>query len=135
MDKVIDKIAFEEGFEPLVYLCPTGFQTVGYGFNLEAMPMPKQVADLWLSLILKDIGSTLSKYQWFRDLDENRRVVIYDMAYQLGISGLLKFKKMIAAIETKNWLLASNELMNSKYAKQTPNRANRNSSILRSGEL
>ena len=45
------------------------------------------------------------------------------MAYNLGFNGLLKFKRMIQALKNRNFLLASNEMMDSKWAKQVGKRA------------
>ena len=47
------------------------------------------------------------------------------MAYQLGVNGVLKFKKMIEALRSKDYKEASKQGLDSLWAKQTPQRANR----------
>lgn len=135
MSKAADKIRLEEGFEPKPYKCTEGKLTLGIGFNLEAIEMPEHIAMMWLDHILDELTRDLEQESWFRDLNEARKVVILDMAYQLGINGMLKFQKMINALRWERWDEAANELLDSKYAKQTPNRAHRNANILLTGEL
>ena len=57
------------------------------------------------------------------------------MSYQMGLNGLLNFKKMISALSAHDYLKASEEALDSGYAKTTPNRAQRNAEILRTGEI
>ena len=45
------------------------------------------------------------------------------MCYQLGVTGFSKFKKTIAYLQNKEWRNASIEMLDSRWAKQTPNRA------------
>lgn len=129
------KIELEEGWEPLMYECPAGYLTIGYGFNLETSSMPKRVADLWVSIIVKSIDERLSKIDCYKSLNEARKVVLIDMSYQMGVDGLMRFKNMWKAIENKDYELASIEMLDSLWAKQTVNRANRNAQIMRSGDL
>ena len=129
------KVSTEEGFSAEMYDCTEGYKTIGYGFNLDALEMPREVADLWLSILIADVEESLSQYSWFESTDDVRRIVLIDMCYQLGMSGLLKFKKMIAAVSVRNWSEAANQLLDSLYARQTPARALRNANILRTGKI
>lgn len=130
-----EKIASEEGFEPNKYICPTGFMSIGYGFNIDVIPMPKEVADLWLSLIVRDMKKRLAQFDWIGELNEARQVVLYDMAYQMGINGMLSFTNMINSLRAEKYCEAASHLLDSKYARQTPGRASRNAEILRSGVI
>ena len=56
--------------------------------------------------------------------------VIIEMTYQLGYFGFLKFKKAITHMQHKQWSLASKEMLDSLWAKQTPNRANQLAQIV-----
>lgn len=134
MDKVIEKIAAEEGFSDVMYRCPTDYLTIGFGFNLEKIKMPREVADLWMKHIIKELHSQLANYSWFNDLNEPRKLAIYDMCYQMGVYGVMQFGNMIAAIREEDWDKAAEEMLDSRWARQTPNRANRNAEIMRSGE-
>lgn len=131
----IKKVGDEEGWESKPYICPTGYQSIGYGFNLEAIEMPREVGDLWLEMILKQIDQKLDQLWFYSVLDNPRKTVLIDMCYQMGYSGLMDFKKMWASIAEKNYNEAAMHLLDSKYARQAPNRANRNAEIMRSGNL
>ena len=52
-------------------------------------------------------------------------MITYHMAYQMGLEGVLNFKKMWAAIEVDDYVTAAAEMINSRWAMQTPARANR----------
>jgi lysozyme len=134
---IIDKIKFEEGDKAKMYKCPAGKWTIGAGINLEAQEMPQEVRDLWLVHIIDnldvEIGRACGIYcvgptSYMRDL------VLFDMAYQMGVSGLLKFEKMLAAVARADYETAADELLDSNYARQTPERANRNAELLRGCE-
>ena len=57
---------------------------------------------------------------------------LYDMAYQLGVPKLMQFRKMWAAIERKDWKAAADEALDSKWARQTPKRAEHVAAVFRS---
>jgi hypothetical protein len=50
------------------------------------------------------------------------KVVLIQMAYQLGVGGLLTFKRFLTALNEKNYDLAIKEMFDSRWAMQTPNR-------------
>ena len=136
MGDLEQKIKQEEGFCGKVYACTENKLTIGYGFNLESSEMPVEVADIWLTINLNKLNiALLSEFWWFKGLDEGRRIVVVDMAYQMGVRGLKGFKGMIAAIIDRDYERAAYELLDSKYARQTPNRANRNAEIMRTGNI
>jgi lysozyme len=55
------------------------------------------------------------------------------MCFQMGRSGVANFKKFLAAAERKDWDAASGEMLDSKWAKQTPGRAKKLADIFRTG--
>jgi len=67
-------------------------------------------------------------------LNEQRRAVLTDMAFQMGGDGLAAFVHMLAAIKVGHWDLAETQMLNSDYARQTPNRAQTNAQTLLTGE-
>ena len=166
IEKVAAKIESEEARKYAIYLCTKGKKTVGVGFNLEDYPIPDvvmefwradneqrilklrrgaridykfisdEVIDFWLKYIINKLVNKLVQHEWFNKLDENRRVVLVDMAFQMGTTGMLLFAGMINELRAGRWYAAAEECLDSKYAREdTPNRANRNAEILRSGEL
>lgn len=134
-EKVMQKIEAEEGRKHQVYTCSAGKLTVGVGFNIEDVPIPDEVIDYWLIFNLNKLRRELIEFKWFNDSPPFAKLVLVDMAYQMGVAGLLKFEDMIKAITNKDYEKASSELLDSKYARQTPERANRNAEILRSGKI
>ncbi len=135
LKRAASKIELEEGWEEKMYKCPAGYLSVGFGFNLEAIKMPKPVAELWISIIITDINKKLVEVDGYSDLNEARKIVLIDMCYQMGFNGLMKFKNMWAAIRAQDFTRAKFEMLDSNWARQTPNRADRNSKAMESGEI
>jgi lysozyme len=57
------------------------------------------------------------------DIDEQAEEILIEMVFQLGKTGVSKFKNMWKALAEKNYIGASYEMLDSRWAKQTPNRA------------
>lgn len=74
------------------------------------------------------------RFPWFVALDDARQGVIVSMAFQLGTNGVANFKKMIAAIEDRDYLEAAKQMRESSWYVQTPERCARMAEIMRSGE-
>ena len=134
---IIEKIKFEEGDKAKMYKCPAGKWTIGAGINLEQQEMPQDVRDLWLGHIVAHNEEEVSmRYHVcygdsFEGLPKNVRIVLQDMAYQMGINGLFNFVKMLYEIRRGDFHAAADELLDSNYARQTPERAKRNADLLR----
>lgn len=131
-------IVDSEGFSPSIYTDKTGHPTIGYGYNVsvysyESKCITKPQAYGLLTDILKENHKALLSYGWYKNLDAMRRMVILDLSYNLGLSGLLKFKQFIKAIENKNYALAVERLQKSPYFNQVRKRASRNMEILKLG--
>ena len=130
LDRVIDSLKQEEGFDGMPYEDTLGIPTIGYGTKL---PLTEEEAELLLKHRLdKKILEISEKEPFFLDLPQKAQEVIANMAYQLGVGGVLKFKKMWAALKKGDYQKAADEMLDSKWAKQTPNRAKRLAEIMRS---
>jgi lysozyme len=70
---------------------------------------------------------------WWRDLSDERQDVLIQMAFQLGVSGLLQFKITLANVRSGNFDAAATGMLQSAWAKQTPNRAGRLAEQMKSG--
>ncbi|WP_033587433.1 glycoside hydrolase family protein [Helicobacter pylori] len=82
------------------YTDKMGHPTIGYGYNVsvysyESKRITKPQAYGLLTDILKENHKALLSYGWYKNLDAMRRMVILDLSYNLGLSGLLKFKQFI----------------------------------------
>ena len=74
------------------------------------------------------------EWSWFNDLNDARQEVLANMCFNLGLAGLRKFQRMIAALERQDWLDASREMLDSKWATQVGDRAIRLSNAMRVGQ-
>ena len=131
------QIAKHEGYEPEVYKCSNGYDTIGYGFAIKDLYMDKEVADLILDKkirgILVSIESNDDWNGWFWNKPKNVKEVLINMIFQIGFSGVRKFKKTIQYIKDDNFLMACEEMLDSKWARSdSPNRAKELSEIIKS---
>ena len=124
LQEIVDDIKRHEGFEPKVYECSEGYDTIGYGFAIKDLIIDRDVADL---ILMKKLHVLLQRiivaFPWFKSIDEIAKKVVINMCYQLGLRGFSKFKQTIYYLETEQYEEASLEMLDSLWAKQTPNRA------------
>lgn len=125
---LIDAIKQEEGFKGIVYKCTEGFDTIGYGTRL---PLSEKEAEMILEYRLNILKGNLSRSLYMLDIDKKAWDILYNMVYQMGVKGVLNFKNMIKALEAKDYKRAGDEMLDSKWAKQTPARANRLSKAMK----
>lgn len=137
-------LEFEEGYREHPYYCSENFPTIGIGQRIGPkgadlswyqFTCSHRTAYAWLSETIYDLEEDLNKFDWFNSLNSDRKTIIISMAYQLGVEGLLKFRKMIAAIENKDWNEVGRQALDSKWAKQTPSRSERHAAVLTHGNL
>ena len=129
---ILNDIKRHEGFRSTVYQCTEGYDTIGYGFAVKDLVLDKGIADLILMQKLhKLLERILIAFPWFKDVEDKAKSVVVNMCYQLGLSGFSKFKKTIYLLETEQYEDASIEMLDSLWAKQTPNRAKELSEALR----
>lgn len=148
MNTIIKRLEFHEGCVLKPYYCPTGHKTIGIGHNVEARPWTdeerKAIGD-WEKGITKnmaymicrnDVNLCLEKLKtldFWKSLDEERQYALIDLCFQLGWVGLKKFKKMLKAMSEKDFKTASEQCLDSTYAKQTPKRAKRIANLIKTG--
>ena len=133
-DTIINHIKQYEGFVPTVYRCPAGKWTLGYGFNVEDVPISIHVADIWLQdLILDCIGDLVNLFPRFGEFSTKRKIALIDMVYNLGITRFKGFKRMISAVLCEDWNEAAKEALNSKWARDVGQRAITDAGFLRIG--
>lgn len=119
---LLEDIKQEEGFSGTVYKCTEGFDTVGYGTR---MPITKEEAELLLEYRLKGMKAQLTGYLYDIDIKDEAWDILFNMSYQIGVKGVLNFKNMIKALKNNDYKEASIQMLDSLWAKQTPNRAKR----------
>jgi lysozyme len=133
LKQLTEDLKRDEGFEPRVYACSANKQTVGYGWNLEDNDMPERIAEELLKHAVMEKIAQLSNHQWFCRLNDNRQLVIANMAFNIGVNGVLKFKNMISAIRVNAYDLAADAMIDSKWYRQVGGRAERLVIAMREG--
>lgn len=149
LEFITPKTAKYEGFSAVVYKCPAGYNTIGYGRNIESNPLRESekkqleadgsvrevIAMSWLKEELaKTYDYLTNRFAWFKNLDNFRAAAIVDMNYNLGLRGFANFKKAIAALEKGNYAEAAKECKNSKWFLQVKNRAVEICDLIENGE-
>lgn len=121
----------EEGLRLRPYLDTVNKLTIGYGRNLSDKGISASEAE---ALLENDIHSTLAdcvaKVPGWDMFDDTVQTVLAAMAFQLGINGLLKFKKTLKLLRRGDRQAAAVEMRKSKWAEQTPARAERMARLL-----
>ena len=135
----------EEGYSETAYFCSEGYPTIGVGWRLGSnnektlepykyMSVSLQVAELKCSERIFEIREELaSKIPFFFLQTTPRQAMLISMAYQMGVDGLMKFKNMLKAIEDRAYSEAYIEGLDSLWAKQTPERAERQMLTMKHG--
>ena len=136
--ELINELKREEGFRDRVYQYSEGVDTIGYGFNEKYLskdeldlnggfiePMSEEVATQILNRKVKKLIKSVDEvYSWIDNLPEVVKIGIYDMIYQLGIKGFGSFVNTQKYLKALDYNKAIENIKNSKWAKQTPRRAN-----------
>jgi lysozyme len=137
MDKqrLFKQLRTHEGVEKFPYKCTAGYLTIGVGRNIEERGLLDDEIDFLLdndiNIAIDEVAAT---YDWFFDLSEVRQRVIIDMVFNLGLPRFAQFKNMIAAIEAEDFVQASNEMMDSRWAQQVGLRASRLAEMMETDE-
>ena len=133
LDRAREMIARHEGIRLKPYLDTVGKMTVGYGRNLTDVGISQQEASFLLENDIKKVIHELIKIPWFNTLNPARKAVLIDMAFNLGISGLMKFRRTLQSIETGQYELAAKQMLQSKWARQVGTRAKRLAHMMQTG--
>jgi len=124
MDSLIQQLVEHEGLELFPYEDTLGIVTIGVGRNLEERGISEDEAFYLLSNDIEVIWDELIKqHPIVEDLDDQRQMVLLDMAFNMGVPRLGKFKKMWAAIEDGDMNEASKQALDSRWADQVGRRA------------
>ena len=132
-DTLKEKIKIHEGFRDTIYLDTLNKKTIGYGHLIvhedkfvEGKAYPKKELE---ALFDKDFEKGWNLMVQFcevnnlRSISDDAKEILCEMIFQMGYSGVGKFKNMIKALQNRDYTKASIEMLDSRWAKQTPNRA------------
>lgn len=124
----------DEGERLKPYRDTVGKLTIGVGRNLDDVGISESEADF---LLMSDIGRTEGDLDhhlpWWRQQDEARQRVLLNMGFNMGVGALLNFRNMLSALTAGNYAKAADEMMNSKWARQVGERAERLAKLMREG--
>lgn len=128
LDSLITQLERHEGLSLVAYKCSAGHWTIGYGHNLDANPIPgidknssinKDQADRLLRTYAAAIGSALlERFPWMWDMPSTRFCVFVNMAFNMGVNGLAKFRNALYAAEDRDYIKAAEEMKDSSWYHQ-----------------
>lgn len=136
LDYLKKQLARHEGSRLKPYKDSVGKLTIGVGRNLDDVGISPDEEDLMLNNdINRAVNDLNSHIAWWNTLDEARRLILANMTFNMGISRLLQFHHMLAALQTGDYSKAADEMVDSDWYKQTGVRALELVNQMRTGEL
>ena len=128
----------------VAYRCPAGALTIGYGHNLDANPIEGLDALSVISearareILIADadvFAAALDKeIPWWRRLNAPRQAALLDMAFNMGVGGLMSFRRTLRAVREQRWKDARDGMLASKWAGQVGRRASELAEQMMTGE-
>ena len=124
-DKLREELADDEGCKLEIYLDHLGLPTFGIGHLGNKQKLNEIIVNL-----MKGVGASVENDKDldnfdFDDLPEEAQLVIANMCFNLGYPRLSKFKGMKAGVDARDWQRAADEMVDSRWHDQVPNRAKR----------
>jgi lysozyme len=128
--ELIRQLKGDEGVKPCAYQDHLGFWTVGVGRLIDGRKpgaglRPDEITYLLNNDVDDRIGALTKALPWFQDLDDARKGVLLNMSFQMGTDGLLQFRRTLDHIRLGKYIEAADAMLQSLWAKQTPERAQR----------
>lgn len=145
--QIIPLLRQEEGIRYNPYIDSLGYPTIGVGFKLGPSGAPLShytfsLSDNTINAWLQDnVNGTLASMQSDSEIatalahcNQERKDILTSMAYQMGVSGLAGFHCALSAMAAEDWTEAATQMLDSSWARQTPERAQRHADVMRSGQ-
>lgn len=136
LERLKAQLIVDEKFVPHAYQDSEGYWTIAIGRLVDKRlggGLTEEEGGYLLENDIKKSQFFASIYSWYGMLDEVRQNAIVNMMFNLGPGKFDLFKKMIAAVERKDWKEASTQMLDSKWAKQVGARAERLSAMMLTG--
>ena len=136
LDALKAQLTRHEGLRLKPYRDTLGHLTIGVGRNLSEVGISEVEA---LALLDADIQTAIRgldlRMPWWSTLDDVRRMALVDLAFNVGVEGVMSFRRMLIALRARQWDIAAAELCLSKWATQVqPSRRDTLAHMLRTGE-
>ena len=134
LDRLKARLSLDEGRRKQPYRCSAGKLTVGVGRNLDDRGLREDEIDLLLANDIRDsIGECRRLVRSFDQISDVRQEVLVNMMFNLGYARMSGFKKFLEAVSRSDWTEASNQMLDSKWADQVGDRADRLAKAMRTG--
>jgi len=134
-DILLEQLEDFEGLELKAYQCTAGKTTIGLGRNLDDYGITKEEAFYLAKNNIYELENELDRaIPWWRQLDDARQRALINLAYNVGTTTLLKFKKTLQYLEDGFYNDAGIEVLDSRWAKQVGRRATFISNVFITGE-
>ena len=138
-DDVKSRIKKHEGFSAKVYLDSLGKGTIGYGHLLteeddfvEGVIYDKDILEALFDKDFDKAKQGMEELVGTLDIAMAAKGIIIEMVFQLGKTGVSKFKNMFAALKEHDYSRAASEMLNSAWYRQTPSRCEELSNLMKS---
>ena len=132
---IYSQLERDEGFRPFPYRDSVGILTVGIGRNLENVGVSKEEA---LFLLQNDVAKAIAGLRqalpWFDWLTVRRQAVLVNMAFNMGVAGVLEFRHMLDNLEKGDYEKSAAEMLDSLWSSQVGQRAARLAQQMRSDQ-
>lgn len=136
LDKLREEIAADEGVKLEIYLDHLGLPTCGighliresdaeYGLDVGTPISEDRMTELFEEDVQTVLADCEELYSDFNDLPEEVQLIIANMMFNMGRPRLSQFKGMKREVDARDWEAAAAEMLDSRWARQVPNRANR----------
>jgi lysozyme len=136
--KTTNQLKRHEGFVSHAYKDSLGYLTIGYGRLIDKAKgggITEPEAEYLLANDINKVYDALTRYlPYFQTLTQPRQAVLLNMAFQMGTHGLMQFKNTLRLIENGDYSDAADNMLQSLWAQQTPNRAHEMAEQMRSGQ-
>lgn len=116
-----------------LYFDTVGKKTIGYGRNIEDNGISLDEAELMFSNDFARCQKELAPFTWYTNQPDNIKSALMNMCFNMGITKLLGFKKMIAALTAKDYTKAALEALDSRWSIQVGQRAKDVALMIRQG--
>lgn len=123
-DALAEQLIKDEGLRLKPYADTLGVETIGVGRNLRDVGISEDEARYLLKNDILRVAAELDReISWWRGRPEHVQQAMANMCFQLGVHGLLGFKRTLACLQAGDYAGAKEAALDSAWARQTPNRA------------
>lgn len=119
LDQVTQELLVDEGRRTKPYVDTKGNVTIGVGYNLTGQGLPDETIDQLFVMARNDAETTARRvFPAFDDYSQNRRAALLNLAFNLGETKLLTFRRFVAAVRGAHWSTAADELVDSDWYRE-----------------